>query len=69
MAKTKEVKLTLTINGKDIPINGDLMHSIDRNGNLILKFNIGTVKLDKVELKLEQLNYIKEIKDEKPNDN
>lgn len=55
---SKEVKLTLQVNGKDIPISGDITHKYNGKGDLTVTFQAGTTRLDKMELKFENLNYI-----------
>lgn len=60
MSIKPEVKLTFSFNDRILPVNGAISHNYDKNGALTLQFSVGTVKLDKIKLKFENLNYVEE---------
>lgn len=54
----KEVKLTFSFNGREMPVHGNIVHKYDKDNNLNVEFSVGTTKLDKIKLKFEELNYV-----------
>lgn len=62
--KSSKIKLQVTLNGNNIPVNGEPTLSHDKDNNMILTFVIGTAKLDTIKLKFEEVTYIEPIKNE-----
>ena len=64
-----EVKVQFKVNNADVPINGPVNHKYNKEGHLVLSFQVGTTKLDNIEITFSKLTYVKEHDEEKSIDN
>lgn len=59
----KELKLTFSVNNKELPLKSVPTFTIDKNGDYVVTFAVGANKLDNIKLKFKEVEYIKDTKD------
>jgi len=58
----KEVKITFNVNGNDIPLRDKAKFLINRDGDYIISFAVGTTKIDNIKLSFKEIEYVEPIK-------
>lgn len=59
---TKELKLKFIVNGKEVPVNGKPEYITIDDSKWKIKMQVGTTKLDSIEILFDEVTYVDEIK-------